>query len=52
MPEQITRALGELARSHNTTVNTVLQAAWSQMLTFLTGQHDVAFGTAISGRPG
>jgi amino acid adenylation domain-containing protein len=49
--EQTTRALSELARSHHTTVNTVLQAAWGQLLMWLTGQHDVAFGTAVSGRP-
>jgi non-ribosomal peptide synthetase component F len=29
----------------------VLQAAWAQLLYSLTGQHDVAFGTAVSGRP-
>ena len=49
--EQTTQALGELARSHHTTVNTVLQAAWAQLLMWLTGQHDVVFGTAVSGRP-
>jgi len=48
---EMTRALAELARSHHTTVNTVLQAAWAQLLMWLTGQHDVAFGTAVSGRP-
>jgi hypothetical protein len=31
LPEQTTRALGELARSHHTTVSTVLQAAWAQL---------------------
>ena len=51
VPEQTTRALGELARSHHTTVNTVLQGAFAQLLMWLTGQHDVAFGTAVSGRP-
>ena len=50
-PSETTRALGELARSHHTTVNTVLQAAWAQLLMWLTGQHDVVFGTAVSGRP-
>ncbi|MDV3126107.1 amino acid adenylation domain-containing protein [Mycobacterium sp. 21AC1] len=49
--ERTTSALTELARAHRTTVNTVLQAAWAQLLTWLTGQHDVAFGTAVSGRP-
>ena len=49
--EQTTRALNELARSNHTTVNTVLQGVWAQTLMWLTGQHDVAFGTAVSGRP-
>jgi acyl carrier protein len=48
---ETTRALGQLARSCHTTVSTVLQAAWAQLLYSLTGQHDVAFGTAVSGRP-
>ena len=51
VPENTTGAVGELARSCHTTVNTVLQAAWAQLLMGLTGQHDVAFGTAVSGRP-
>ena len=51
VPEETTRALGELARSHHTTVSTVLQGAFAQLLCWLTGQHDVAFGTAVSGRP-
>jgi amino acid adenylation domain-containing protein/non-ribosomal peptide synthase protein (TIGR01720 family) len=51
VPEQTTRALTELARSRHTTVSTVLQAAWVQLLMYLTGQHDVVFGTAVSGRP-
>jgi glycopeptidolipid biosynthesis protein len=48
---QTTKALGELARTCRTTVSTVLQAAWAQLLMKLTGQPDVAFGTAVSGRP-
>ncbi|AFM18252.1 non-ribosomal peptide synthase/amino acid adenylation enzyme [Mycolicibacterium chubuense NBB4] len=51
LSEAATRALGDLARTHHTTVNTVLQGAWAQALTILTGQHDVAFGVAVSGRP-
>ncbi|OBK78647.1 hypothetical protein A5651_01580 [Mycobacterium sp. 1274761.0] len=49
--EQTTRALTELARTHHTTVNTVLQGAFAQLLCTLTGQQDVIFGTAVSGRP-
>ena len=51
VPEQTTRALSGLARSHHTTVNIVLQAGWAQLLMWLTGQHDVVFGAAVSGRP-
>ena len=48
---ETTRALSEVARSCHTTVNTVLQGAFAQLLMWLTGQHDVAFGTTVSGRP-
>ncbi|WP_312029447.1 non-ribosomal peptide synthetase, partial [Mycolicibacterium sp. CBMA 334] len=51
LPEDITRALGDMARSHHTTANIVLQGAWALLLSSLTGQHDVAFGTTVSGRP-
>ncbi len=51
VPRPLTRALGELARTRQTTVSTVLQAAWAQLLTWLTGQDDVAFGAVVSGRP-
>ena len=49
--EQTTRAVHELARSQHTTINTVLQGAFAQLLMWLTGRPDVAFGTAVSGRP-
>jgi amino acid adenylation domain-containing protein/non-ribosomal peptide synthase protein (TIGR01720 family) len=49
--EDTTRALGELARSHHSTVNVVLQGAWAVLLMSLTGERDVAFGTVVSGRP-
>ena len=49
--EQTTRAVGELARSGHTTVSTVLQAAFAQVLMWMTGHHDVTFGTTVSGRP-
>ena len=51
MPQHTTRALTELARSHHTTVNTVLQGAFAQLLMGLTGRHDVVFGVVVSGRP-
>jgi amino acid adenylation domain-containing protein/non-ribosomal peptide synthase protein (TIGR01720 family) len=48
---ETTRAVGELARSCQTTVSTVLQGAFAQLLCGLTGQYDVVFGTTVSGRP-
>ena len=51
VPDKPPKPLVELARTCHTTVNTVLQAAWAQLLMRLTGQHDVVFGTAVSGRP-
>ena len=48
VPAATTQALSELARSHHTTVSTVLQGAFALLLTSLTGQHDVAFGTPRS----
>nr|WP_262490949.1 non-ribosomal peptide synthetase [Mycobacterium simiae] len=51
LPSGITAALAGLARAHHTTVNIVLQAAWAHLLGGLTGHHDVAFGTTVSGRP-
>ncbi|MBX5489004.1 MAG: amino acid adenylation domain-containing protein, partial [Mycolicibacterium hassiacum] len=49
--ERTTAALAELARSQHTTVSTVLQAAWAQLVALLTGQRDVVFGAVVSGRP-
>jgi amino acid adenylation domain-containing protein/thioester reductase-like protein/non-ribosomal peptide synthase protein (TIGR01720 family) len=51
VPADTTQAVGELARSCRTTVNVVLQAAWAQVLTWMTGHHDVTFGATVSGRP-
>ncbi|OSC34659.1 non-ribosomal peptide synthetase, partial [Mycobacterium decipiens] len=51
IPAEITEALTELARSCHSTVSTVLQAAWAQLLGWLTGRCDVAFGTTVSIRP-
>ncbi len=46
-----TAALREFARSHRATVNTVLQAAWSIVLSRYCGERDAIFGTIVSGRP-
>jgi hypothetical protein len=51
LSEETSRAVKGLARSQRTTVSTVLQAAWAQVLTSLTGQRDITFGLAVSNRP-
>ncbi|GLZ12887.1 hypothetical protein Acsp04_31220 [Actinomadura sp. NBRC 104425] len=48
---ELTRALEALAKSADTTLNTVVQAAWGVVLGRLTGRDDVVFGTVVSGRP-
>ncbi|WP_315772832.1 MULTISPECIES: non-ribosomal peptide synthase/polyketide synthase [unclassified Bradyrhizobium] len=46
-----TERLQVVARRERVTLNTVLQAAWGQLLRRLTGQDVVCFGATISGRP-
>ncbi len=48
---EISAAVSGLARACQTTVSTVLQGAFAQLLMWLTGQRDVAFGMPVSGRP-
>ncbi|MGX1881672.1 amino acid adenylation domain-containing protein [Streptomyces sp. NPDC055287] len=43
--------LRTLARRHGLTLNTVLNAAWGLVLSAVVGRGDVAFGTAVAGRP-
>ncbi|MEU0370274.1 amino acid adenylation domain-containing protein [Streptomyces sp. NPDC006283] len=43
--------LRALARQHGLTLNTLLNAAWGLVLSAMTGRIDVAFGTAVAGRP-
>ncbi|MGH7376992.1 MAG: condensation domain-containing protein, partial [Candidatus Methylomirabilales bacterium] len=45
-----TAALGELARRHRITLNTVVEGAWALLLSRYCGESDVVFGTTVSGR--
>jgi mycobactin peptide synthetase MbtF len=47
-----TTALAEAARTRGVTLNTLVQMAWTTMLSALTGRGDVVFGVTVSGRPG
>ncbi|WP_279578637.1 non-ribosomal peptide synthetase [Streptomyces sp. Tu 3180] len=51
LSEELTAAVASLARRHDLTVNTVVQAAWGVLLGRLTGRDDVVFGSTVSGRP-
>lgn len=46
-----TAALQSLARQHQLTLNTLVQAAWALLLSRYSGEKDVVFGTVVSGRP-
>ena len=46
-----TTRLKTLARQHQLTLNTLLQGAWSLLLSRYTQQTDVVFGNVIAGRP-
>jgi len=43
-------ALQALTRQHKLTLNTIVQGAWGLLLSRYSGQHDVVFGTTVSGR--
>ena len=46
-----TAQLVQLAQSAHTTVNVLLQGAWSLLLSRYSGKHQVVFGAITSGRP-
>ena len=49
--EAETTRLLEFARRHRLTVNTLVQGAWSLLLSRWSGEQRVCFGTTVSGRP-
>ncbi len=46
-----TIALQSFARQHQLTLNTLVQGAWALLLSRYSGEEDVVFGAAVSGRP-
>ncbi|GLV55541.1 hypothetical protein KDH_23850 [Dictyobacter sp. S3.2.2.5] len=46
-----TTALRQFARQHRLTVNTLIQGAWSLLLSRYSGQDDIVFGATVNGRP-
>jgi amino acid adenylation domain-containing protein len=51
VPENVTGKLQSLARAHQITLNTIVQAAWGLLLSRYSGESDVVFGATVSGRP-
>lgn len=51
LSESTMASLQSLARSHKVTLNTLVQAAWGLLLSRRSGERDVMFGAAFSGRP-
>ena len=51
LPEATGAALTALARRLGVTANTLVQMAWSILLSRTTGRNDVVFGATVSGRP-
>jgi nonribosomal peptide synthetase CepB len=48
---EFTSALGDFARRHGLTLNTLVQGAWALVLARLARRRDVVFGAVVSGRP-
>jgi amino acid adenylation domain-containing protein len=51
LPESVVAPLNRFAASHHVTMSVLLQAAWSILLERYSGQSDIVFGLAVSGRP-
>ncbi|MBP2319885.1 amino acid adenylation domain-containing protein/non-ribosomal peptide synthase protein (TIGR01720 family) [Kibdelosporangium banguiense] len=43
--------LRRVAQDNGLTANTIVQGAWALLLSRYSGEHDVVFGTTVSGRP-
>ncbi|WP_287384606.1 non-ribosomal peptide synthetase, partial [Gordonia sp. (in: high G+C Gram-positive bacteria)] len=51
LPADALERLEAVAREHNATLATALQAAWAVLLSRITGNQVVTFGETVSGRP-
>jgi alpha-ketoglutarate-dependent taurine dioxygenase len=51
LPATLTAELQSLARHNHLTLNTLVQGAWSLLLSYYSGEQDVLFGATASGRP-
>jgi amino acid adenylation domain-containing protein/FkbM family methyltransferase len=51
LPSSVTGELTRLARQQQLTLNTLCLGAWAVLLSRYSGERDVVFGVAVSGRP-
>ena len=51
LPEALTATLQVLAQQHQLTINTLVQGAWSLLISRYSGTEDVVYGITSSGRP-
>jgi amino acid adenylation domain-containing protein/non-ribosomal peptide synthase protein (TIGR01720 family) len=50
LPDELNAALQELVRREKLTLNALMLGLWAVLLSRYSGQHDVLFGTVVSGR--
>ena len=50
LSRETTAALEQCSRKHQLTLNTIVQGAWGLLLGRYSGERDVVYGTAVSGR--
>jgi amino acid adenylation domain-containing protein/non-ribosomal peptide synthase protein (TIGR01720 family) len=51
LPEEPAGALQDWLRSHQITLNTLVQGVWAVLLGHYSGDEDVVFGSTVAGRP-
>ncbi|MEA5581861.1 amino acid adenylation domain-containing protein [Nodularia harveyana UHCC-0300] len=51
LPSQTSATLQSFAQQHRVTLSTLVQGAWSVLLSRYSGELDVVFGATVSGRP-
>ena len=51
LSEATTAALQSLAKQHQLTLNTLIQGAWTILISRYSGEKDVVYGCTVSGRP-
>ncbi|MFT3764376.1 MAG: amino acid adenylation domain-containing protein [Minicystis sp.] len=50
LSDEASAALSAFARRHQITMSTLVQGAWALLLSRYSGEHDVVFGSTVSGR--